>query len=85
MTDRMLSILGWVATCTAIAMYASYVDQIRLNLDGHKGSIVQPIATVVNCALWALYGLAKPKRDWLIVCANSPGIVLGALTLATAL
>ena len=66
-------------------MYMSYLDQIRLNLAGQKGSIIQPIATMINCALWAGYGFVKPKRDWPIIVANAPGVVLGTAALVTAL
>lgn len=82
---RLFDALGWLATLMAVAMYLSYVAQIQLNLDGHKGSLIQPLATVGNCALWAAYGLLKPMRDWPVVLANAPGIVLGAITFATAL
>ncbi|MGY2734787.1 SemiSWEET family transporter [Sphingomonas sp. UYP23] len=85
MTDRHLRLLGWIATATAIAMYLSYIDQIRLNLAGEKGSVLQPIATIVNCALWVTYGFARDKRDWPIVLANAPGVVLGLGVLLTAL
>jgi uncharacterized protein with PQ loop repeat len=85
MTDRNLRLLGWIATATAIFMYLSYIDQIRLNLAGDKGSIVQPVATVVNCALWVSYGYFRKVRDWPLVLANSPGVLLGFLTLVTAL
>jgi hypothetical protein len=37
MNDRHLLILGWIATATAAVMYLSYIDQISLNLSGHKG------------------------------------------------
>jgi len=67
-------------------MYLSYVDQILLNVHGQPGSTLQPLATIVNCSLWTAYGYFKPnKRDWPIVMANCPGIVLGAGTLFTAL
>jgi len=82
---RFVPILGWVATITAIAMYLSYIDQIRLNLSGHPGSLVQPLATIVNCGLWTFYGLARSPRDWPIAVANFPGVVLGTVTLVTAL
>jgi uncharacterized protein with PQ loop repeat len=85
MKDRHLLILGWIATATAVAMYLSYVDQIRLNLAGDKGSTIQPLATIVNCALWVAYGFLRQKRDWPIVLANAPGVILGAVALATAL
>ncbi|MGE5453106.1 MAG: SemiSWEET family transporter [Acidobacteriota bacterium] len=82
--ENALRTLGWAASATAVAMYVSYVDQIRLNLDGHKGSLLQPAATVLNCLLWTGYGLFRPQRDWPIVLANLPGIVLGLAALITA-
>ena len=86
MQDKHLRILGWVATVTAIAMYLSYIDQIQLNLAGEKGSLIQPLATMVNCSLWVAYGfLRRPQRDWPIVLANAPGVLLGAFSFATAL
>ncbi len=33
--EKSLSILGWVATATAMAMYVSYIPQISSNLAGH--------------------------------------------------
>ena len=85
LSERAVTTLGWIATAASVTMYVSYVDQIRLNLTGEKGSTIQPLATVINCSLWAAYGfLRQPKRDWPIVLANAPGIVLGALSLVTA-
>jgi uncharacterized protein with PQ loop repeat len=75
----------WAATVTAIAMYVSYLDQIALNLSGHRGSIVQPLATVVNCALWLAYGFGRRKKDQPIIVANIPGVILGAVALFTAI
>ncbi|MDN4631499.1 SemiSWEET family transporter [Sphingomonas sp. PsM26] len=83
--ERAILILGWVATATAVMMYVSYISQIQLNLAGHKGSVIQPLATAVNCTLWVAYGLLKPQRDWPVALANAPGVVLGAITFATAL
>ena len=66
-------------------MYLSYIDQIRLNLSGEKGSVIQPAATVANCTLWLAYGALRERRDWPIMLANAPGILLGAIALITAL
>ena len=33
---KLFTILGWVATATAIGMYVSYIPQISDNLAGHK-------------------------------------------------
>jgi len=69
----------------AVAMYLAYIDQIRLNLDGHKGSIIQPLAAVANCSLWSLYGFLRKRREWPIVAANLPGIFFGLAALLTAI
>ncbi len=85
LSERAISILGWTATVMGIVMYLSYIDQIALNLAGHKGSRLQPVATILNCTLWMAYALLKPKRDWPVAVANFPGVVLGAAALATSL
>jgi uncharacterized protein with PQ loop repeat len=77
--------IGWFASVMAIIMYVSYLDQIKLNLAGDKGSVIQPLAAVINCTGWLLYGYLKPKKDWPMVVCNIPGIVLGAVTFYTAL
>jgi uncharacterized protein with PQ loop repeat len=76
--------IGWAASLMAIAMYASYLDQIRLNLSGHQGSILLPIITVINCTLWVTYGASLEKRNWPIIACNLPGMFLGIITAITA-
>lgn len=84
--SRLFTVLGWVATVTAMAMYVSYIPQISNNLDGVKGNWLQPLVAGINCTLWVTYGLLKrPRKDWPIAIANSPGIVFGFATFATAL
>ncbi|PJG82405.1 SemiSWEET family transporter [Caviibacterium pharyngocola] len=85
MNERFITILGWVATFTAVCMYVSYLEQIGLNLDGNKGGLIQPLATAVNCTLWVCYGLFKEKRDLPVALANSPGVVLGLAAFVTAI
>lgn len=85
LNPKHLSILGWLATACAIAMYFSFIDQILLNLSGKKGSILLPLATILNCCLWIAYGFFRPKKDYPMIVANFPGIVLGAITFFTAL
>lgn len=80
-----LSLIGWIATATSIAMYLSYIDQIRLNLVGEHGSIIQPLAATVNCTLWVALGMLRTPRDWPVAIVSMPGILLGALPVATAL
>jgi uncharacterized protein with PQ loop repeat len=77
--------IGWVASLTAVLMFATYIDQIRLNLAGHKGSPLQAGTTVLNCSLWIVYAIAKPKRDWPMIIANFPGVLLGAIAFFTSL
>lgn len=84
MQERTVRTIGWIASFAAILMFFSYIDQIRLNLDGHKGSVVQAVATVINCTLWTTYGLGRPAKDWPIIMANIPGIVLGVVAAVTA-
>ncbi len=83
--QRFMTILGWIATFTAVCMYVSYIQQIGLNLSGMKGGAIQPFATAINCTLWVAYGLLKEQRDYLVALANFPGVILGFITFFTAL
>ena len=83
---KLFTILGWVATATAIGMYVSYIPQISDYLAGHKGNPIQPLVAAINCLLWVAYGFfKKPKRDFPIILANLPGIIFGLIAFATAL
>ncbi len=84
--NKFFTILGWVATGTAMAMYVSYIPQISSNLSGVKGDWLQPLVAAINCTLWVTYGiLKKPKKDKPIIAANFPGIVFGLFAFITAL
>lgn len=48
MNERVLTVLGWAATFTAIAMYVSYILQINNNLHGIKGNWLQPLAAFMT-------------------------------------
>jgi len=85
MNENIVNKIGWFASAMAIAMYTSYIDQIRLNLSGQTGSIILPVITTINCTAWTLYGSLKIKKDWTIVVCNIPGIILGIITAMTAL
>lgn len=80
-----VAIIGRIASVLSVIMYVSYVTQIMNNLDGHPGTPWQPLAAFFNCTIWTLYGLLKPQKDWPIVIANVPGIVLGLITFITAI
>ena len=50
-----------------------------------KGDWIQPLVAAVNCTLWVLYGLWRPKKDIPVAIANAPGILFGGLASITAL
>lgn len=85
MNEKIVNKIGWFASFMAMAMYFSYIDQIRLNLSGQTGSIILPIITTINCTAWVLYGSLKVKKDWPIIACNIPGIILGIITAITAI
>ncbi|MGO2696765.1 SemiSWEET family transporter [Bavariicoccus seileri] len=84
-SQEKLTKLGWVATATSFLMYIAYIPQIINNVNGDPGSSIQPLVAAINCSLWAFYGIHKKKRDWPLVIANAPGIVLGLITFITAI
>jgi uncharacterized protein with PQ loop repeat len=77
--------IGWFAAVIGISMYASYIDQIRLNLGGHPGSVILPVMTVINCCFWIIYGFLLKKKNWPSIACNLPGVVLGIITALTAM
>lgn len=82
---KLVDKVGWLSSFFAIAMFSSYIDQIRLNLLGSPGSVVLPIATVFNCLCWVIYALLKEKVDWPVFVCNSLGFLLGTLTFLTSI
>jgi len=85
MNEKTIVKLGWFASLMAVAMFASYIDQIRLNLSGHSGSLILPIMTVINCSAWVGYASLKPKKDWPIIFCNGFGVIIGLATAVTAI
>lgn len=85
MKESYINYIGWFASIMAIAMYVSYIDQIKMNLHGDKGSVVQPLAAMINSVAWTCYGYLKTKKDWPMIICNVTGIVLGGITFYTAL
>ena len=84
MNEKYINRIGWFASIMAIAMYVSYLDQISRNLAGHKGSVILPIFTTINCTAWILYAGLRKKKEWPIIVCNLPGVVLGIITAITA-
>ena len=84
MSEKQLTIMGWIGTALSVIMYISYVPQIMGNLQGHKTFFLQPLAAADNCSIWTAYGLLKEKRDYPVSAANFPGVVFGLLATITA-
>lgn len=84
MSEKQLTIMGWIGTALSVIMYISYVPQIMGNLHGHKTFFLQPLAAAVNCSIWTAYGLLKEKRDYPVSAANFPGVVFGFIATITA-
>lgn len=84
MSEKQLTIMGWIGTALSVIMYISYVPQIMGNLHGHKTFFLQHLAAAVNCSIWTAYGLLKEKRDYPLSAANFPGVVFGLLATITA-
>lgn len=83
---KYFSLVGRVASVISVLMYVSYIAQILANLQGQKGNPVQPFVAAINALLWVIYGYINPvKRDWPIIIANLPGIILGVIAGVTAL
>ena len=83
MTEKQMRVLSVVATLTAVGMYVSYIPQIQNNLAGNPGSPLQPLVAAINCTLWVAYGFLKENRDYPVMLANAPGIILGLITFIT--
>jgi integral membrane protein len=84
MSEKQLTIMGWIGTALSVIMYISYVPQIMGNIHGHKTFFLQPLAAAVNCSIWTAYGLLKEKRDYPLSAANFPGVVFGLIATITA-
>lgn len=83
MNEKTISKVGWIASVITLSMYTSYIDQIRLNLSGQKGSIIVPITTTLTGIAWTSYALLKKKKDWPIAVCNIPAIIFGIIIAIT--
>jgi hypothetical protein len=83
MNQKTVGTIGWIATITAILTYFSYVDQIRLNLLGHPGSLLIPVFTVLNCSVWLPYAFLLEKRNWPLIISTLVGLSLGLISAIT--
>jgi len=81
--DKVVTRIGWFASLMAIMMFASYIDQIMLNLSGKKGSLILPLATIINCISWICYALLKEKKDWPVFLCNCIGTIVAVITAVT--
>jgi uncharacterized protein with PQ loop repeat len=83
MNQKTVTKIGWVASCMGTLMFISYIDQIRLNISGYPGSIILPLATVLNCAFWTSYGYLKTVKDWPLIISNGFGVIVAGITALT--
>jgi uncharacterized protein with PQ loop repeat len=83
MNQKTVGMIGWIATTTAILTYFSYVDQIRLNLSGHPGSLLIPAFTVLNCCVWLPYAFFLEKKNWPLIISCMVGLSLGLISAIT--
>lgn len=49
--EKFFTNLGWVGMVTSVLMYVFYIAQIQNNLDGQKGTFIQPFMASINCTL----------------------------------
>ena len=84
MKAKLVNKVGWIASAMTLLVFLSFIDQIRLNLSGQKGSAILPLMAVGNCVTWSLYAYLKPKKDWPLLVCNLPGIIITTITFITA-
>lgn len=78
--------LHWISRFAIIAsvlMYFSYIAVIQGNFTGHPSSPIPPMMAMVNASLWTAYGWQKTHKDWTLIIADLPGIILGFVALIT--
>ena len=81
--ERVIMIIGDIASVMSVIMYVSYIPQIMANLSGTPGVVWQPLAAFFNCCFWTVYGIWTKPRQWPIIIANVPGIFLALITVIT--
>lgn len=83
--DELTQIIGKIAAVISIGMFVAYIPQIIDNLNGNKANPIQPLVAMFNCILWVMYGMIKEKKDWPVIIANTPGIILSLLSFLTSI
>jgi len=59
-------------------MFFSLVEVFISNVKGESQIFILPMATVLNCFFWSLYGYIR--RDIFVFMPNFLGFILGVLT-----
>ncbi|MFA5878834.1 MAG: SemiSWEET family transporter [Candidatus Margulisiibacteriota bacterium] len=85
MKEDIVNKIGWSASIITTIMFLAYLDQIRLNLADQPGSIMLPLATIINGFFWCTYALLKKKKEWPIFMCNIFGIFIATITIITAI
>ena len=82
---KRVDLIGWIATLTSIITATSIFDQIRLNLEGIRGSIIFPALAITNILLWATYLTFKNGIDRKIILVNVYAAIVQLINLLTAI
>ena len=75
--------LGTAGSVLAILMFVSLVEVALSNFKGESAIIVQPAMVCLSGVVWSLYAYAR--RDWYLFLPNALAVLLGALTVTSAL
>jgi hypothetical protein len=80
---ELVDIVGWIGVILGLLMFCTLSDQIRLNLEGHSGSILVPIGMLLNSIAWSSYGFLLPEPNWKIYLPNLVGTFFSLITLTS--
>jgi len=83
--EKYLNILGWIAVAITLYMEVSYFYQVVSDYGSFGFRFhFHTVLSLMNNMLWVGHGFLKPKKDWPIIVANSPGIIFGFTAAFTA-
>ncbi len=73
--------LGYAGFCCALLLYGSAIETHVANFaacgSGGKLFLFAPLGALINACFWCAYGWFKQQRDYFVVAANVPGVVVG--------
>ncbi len=75
--------LGTIGSVLAIIMFISLLEIAVSNFRGESDIIIQPTMVFFSGFVWSLY--AYGRKDWYLFLPNALAVLLGALTVFSAL